>query len=281
MPNGKYGVYGYFIKDHQGSTREVLTEEQHTRWDLCSMETNGQQPYEEAEFGNATNNEVAARVLTLNSQTGVDNWSSNPSQYVSKLGGPGNANKIGPNKLLKVMAGDDLQMGVNYYVHSSPNSQQSNNSITQTVASLLANLLTGTTATSGSHSFAGTVGSSSGSSYAGINSFLTTDRTYPHSSLPKAYLNYVFFDENFNYIPYDGTTGLGSYGVQIETEGDAMNVLTAQAKAPKNGYAFVYISNESDAQTVYFDNLAVVHTRSKLLEEATTPCPGKCIYLPE
>ena len=167
------------------------------------------------------------------------------------------------------MAGDNLQMGVNYYVHSSPNNTPPVNSLTQTMASLLAGLLTGTTATSGTHSFAGTVGSSSGSSYAGINSFLTTDRTYPHSNLPKAYLNYVFFDENFNYIPYDATTGLGSYGVQIEMEGDAMNVLNPTATAPKNGYAFVYVSNESDVQAVYFDNLAVVHTRSKLLEEAT------------
>lgn len=37
-------------------------------------------------------------------------------------------------------------------------------------------------------------------------------------------------------------------------------------KAPKNGYAFVYVSNESD-EMVYFDNFQVSHTRGRIIEE--------------
>ena len=37
-------------------------------------------------------------------------------------------------------------------------------------------------------------------------------------------------------------------------------------KAPKNGYCFVYISNESSAN-VFFDNLQVRHDRGRIIEE--------------
>ncbi|MCS3798763.1 hypothetical protein GGD38_004133 [Chitinophagaceae bacterium OAS944] len=37
-------------------------------------------------------------------------------------------------------------------------------------------------------------------------------------------------------------------------------------KAPKNGYVFVYCSNESQ-HNVYFDNLQVFHNRGTILEE--------------
>jgi len=40
----------------------------------------------------------------------------------------------------------------------------------------------------------------------------------------------------------------------------------ANIKAPKNGYAFVYVSNESD-EMVYFDNMQVAHVRKHILEE--------------
>ncbi len=37
-------------------------------------------------------------------------------------------------------------------------------------------------------------------------------------------------------------------------------------KAPKNGYAYIYISNEN-VEPVYFDNLRVVHERAQIIEE--------------
>ena len=39
-----------------------------------------------------------------------------------------------------------------------------------------------------------------------------------------------------------------------------------ELKAPKNGYVYVYLSNES-AEPVYFDNFAVSHQKSALIAE--------------
>ncbi len=55
---------------------------------------------------------------------------------------------------------------------------------------------------------------------------------------------------------------MGSYSKQVTDAGDHMQVLPAfDITVPKNGYAYVYVSNESTQQAVYFDNLAVTHTR--------------------
>jgi len=40
----------------------------------------------------------------------------------------------------------------------------------------------------------------------------------------------------------------------------------ANIKAPKNGYVYIYVSNESD-EPVYFDNLQVQHVRGRIIEE--------------
>ncbi len=45
-----------------------------------------------------------------------------------------------------------------------------------------------------------------------------------------------------------------------------MLTLPANINAPKNGYAYIYVSNESD-EPVYFDNLQVAHNRGRIIEE--------------
>ncbi len=42
--------------------------------------------------------------------------------------------------------------------------------------------------------------------------------------------------------------------------------MLANIKAPKNGYAYIYVSNEND-ESVYFDNLQVAHNRGRIIEE--------------
>lgn len=71
----------------------------------------------------------------------------------------------------------------------------------------------------------------------------------------------LFFDERFNYI------GEGSAYQRVQSADNSNASLTLMnIKAPKNGYAYVYVSNESD-EAVYFDNLQVAHNRGRIVEE--------------
>jgi RHS repeat-associated protein len=87
----------------------------------------------------------------------------------------------------------------------------------------------------------------------------------PHASgtdnIPKSYLSVLFFDERFNFVSE------GSTSQRVSGADNSNAALTlANIKAPKNGYAYIYVSNESD-EYVYFDNVKVAHTRGRIIEE--------------
>jgi RHS repeat-associated protein len=78
---------------------------------------------------------------------------------------------------------------------------------------------------------------------------------------PKAYLNILFFDERFNFV--EGT----SQSTRVVAAGDnAAPIALLNIKVPKNGYAFVYVSNESPTN-VFFDDLQVRQDNGRILEE--------------
>jgi len=69
-------------------------------------------------------------------------------------------------------------------------------------------------------------------------------------------------DERFNYIS-GGVTQ-----VPVIASGQSKQVITANMPSviPKNGYLYIYVSNESP-QDVFFDNVTIQHHRGPLLEE--------------
>ncbi|MEP6845650.1 MAG: hypothetical protein ABI861_06590, partial [Panacibacter sp.] len=78
---------------------------------------------------------------------------------------------------------------------------------------------------------------------------------------PKAYLTILFFDERFNYVAENSTS------IRVSHAGDASAPLPlTNIKAPKNGYVYVYLSNESN-EMVYFDNFNVALNRGRIIEE--------------
>jgi len=95
------------------------------------------------------------------------------------------------------------------------------------------------------------------------NTFFRGSNNEAPTTVPKAYINYIFFDEQFKYAG-GGASRVGGTGtVKDHWQADA----TFQCiVAPKNGYIFVYVSNESNLD-VFFDNLQVIHKPGPILEE--------------
>lgn len=263
LAGGKKGVFDYFIRDYQANTRMILTRETHKGSNSCTMETD-RAANEEPIFGQieangspAAGNEVAARFATASIPGAA--WTDNASNYVSRVGALAGS-KIGPNSLLKVMAGDKLSATTQYF-YKDPVVNSNTPGIVSNVLGSLIQVIGGSSVTNNlTKAASGGINSVLGSSvpFAGATS---PDAANTSGNSPKAYLTLLFFDERFNFIPENSTI------LRVQTAGNGADPLTMlNIKAPKNGYAYIYVSNESN-EHVYFDNLQVTHERGALLEE--------------
>ena len=126
-----------------------------------------------------------------------DHSITNPNDSVSKVDYNGTSGqKTGPNLLLKIMSGDTVKIGVQSYYNT--NSITTTNSSFTDVLTSLANGLVNTT--SGAHGTYSQLTQTSSTLYMGLNSFLSTDDPPPPTGYPKAYLNWIFLDDQFNYV---------------------------------------------------------------------------------
>jgi RHS repeat-associated protein len=261
LPNGKWGVYDYFIKDHLQNTRVVVTEELQSGADVCTMEKSN--PAEElrqaTQFGQIdpvtltpnSNNEVRRSWIGNTSSIG---WTTNPTADLCKL--EKNGQRIGPNIILKVMAGDIIRAESRYYYAANPGPG------TSSIINDILNALLGAYATAGGGGLKAAVADLNTSLPPSLMTFVTQQQATGSPNAPQAYLNYIFFDEQMN--PVQGA----SNSDRVSQPGDAYNhwVQFTDLKAPKNGYVYVFLSNES-VQPVYFDDFAVTHVRGRIAEE--------------
>ncbi len=272
--------YDYFIKDHLGNVRMVLTEEQQqdiypattVESGLVGIEYN----YYSIDQSSIVPNSAANYLRDQNQQpqtyfnnNGITN--NNPacsgtlctttnSQYVYQLNS--NTNKTGLGITLKVMAGDRLDIfGKSYYYQNNPGSNYNN---TVPIIDLLNGFLNSPLALSSVNKNGQVTGSQINTTGGvnGINSMMTnqTNQNNSYPLRPRAFINCIFFDEQFKAVDYRiSIVGTNS---QLKDHYPELQNLTV----PKNGFAYIYCSNESPVN-VFFDNLQVVHTRSPILEE--------------
>ena len=162
------------------------------------------------------------------------------------------------------MAGDRISASVGYY-YQATGASTNPNIVTGLLASL-SSLITNGGASAGTltHGAAANITNNLNTTPAFVNSVEPDNYT---SGTPQAYLTILFFDERFNFISAaDG----GVYQLQVRST-DAGNVnalplIMTSEKAPKNGYAYIYLSNRSD-QDVFFDNLNINVTTGNIIEE--------------
>jgi len=269
LPGTKRGAYDYFIRDYQGNVRMTLTEESHVGSNSCTLEM-ARAANEEPVFGQVdaagtptAQNEVKARFLVSNipGQNVGAGWQNSAIQsYVSRIGNLA-GKKMGPNTLLKVMAGDDISATAIYYYQNPVDNSKGSVSIVQDVLLSMAQAISGSPVTSALEKTAATSITSPFGTSVPFSSLVDPDANNTTGSNPKAYLAVLYFDERFNLISEASLTQRVS---QSGNGAPALNI--PHLKAPKNGYAYVYLSNESD-EMVYFDNFQVTHTRGRIIEE--------------
>jgi len=284
-------AFDFFIKDHLGNVRMVLTtEQQQDIYPAGTLEGTGvsTDPVN-IEQNYYTINNNSTQVILSNTISGLP-------AYVNKNGGPGptdppinnNPNcsntsvikqtdaskkvyminpqttpKTGLGITLKVMKGDKIDIfGKSYYTSMNTGGSAAN------LVMLATDIITGLFGTPGSPAAlkgsASTLNSNSTYTTLITNSFITPRNTNGSSTTPRAFINYIFFDDQLNYAG-SGASPVNAVANTLKDHYTADATLQ-QIPVPKSGYIYIFCSNESPVN-VYFDNLQVVLTHGSILEE--------------
>lgn len=284
-----YYAYDYFIRDRLGNIRVTLTDEvQQDTYPAATLES-GATGAEQA-FYNIVDD--AAHIIPTSSLAW---WSSvannsyennnglpvppdptiNPtstSNNLYKLNGS-SGDRFGMGIALKVMAGDVVNIfGKSVWHNNAGTTDNTSYGITNLLSSFI-NAFAGTGAVVNGTKGVVTGGVLNGNTY--TTSTLTDildDTPTPAGQTPKAYINWILFDEQFKPVQSGG----GFDPVSVTADIIKNHSLTG-IDIIASGYLYVYCSNESN-QDVYFDNFQVVHQRGALIEEKHFYPGGLAMY---
>ena len=259
-------VYDYFIKDHLGNTRMVLTDEQQADMYPPLTFEDADKDLQNNIWDNSSGQSIDITASRIARSGIVTNFGT--SAYVSKALTK-STGAMGAAKMLKVMSGDRVDVSVNYFYTANMASTQANG--VNTLINSIIGMLSGSDAVPGTiKNDAATIQTTlqSNPDIGGTTGFLTPEGTSTVTATPKAYLHVLLFDERFvfdkanSFVKQVGGSGYtpATTGT-ISQAGDPGGI-----KVKKNGYAYIYFSNESDGN-VYYDNFMLTHVRGPLIEE--------------
>ncbi len=247
--------YDFFEKDHLGNTRIVLTQQKDTATYLASGEA-AFRATESQLFANLTTTTIAR---TAAPGYPTDITITNPNDTVFKVNGNVGGHKMGPSLLLKVMSGDKVDIAVQSFYNTGTTSAP-NTSLTDVLASLATGVVNMTAG--GKGSLTDLNNTTTSPIYAALNSFLPSDD--PNTSgKPKAYLNWILLDDQLKYVSSYPQSG----GIAVTTSGTLNTLGYTGLPITKNGFLYIWVSNETPNWDAFFDNLVVKQYAGPLLEE--------------
>jgi len=252
-------VFDYFIKDHLGNIRMVLTDEQKTDLYHATME----ERLDEFE-----NNLFTRRVNLVEMPECFDRERTEENHRVQKItaGRSERPIVVGSGIVLKVMAGDHVDASVLGWFDKNEidNDPGSITPLSEVLAQLFAGGIIGAASKGNISDVTSDVVMN------GILDFLQTQPAN-YEENESAYLNWILLDdEMFKLV--EGGHGFSSLMRTFEPgECNASRTLQANdglgVSIPKNGYLYIYLSNTNKTYPVYFDDLHIEHKRGALVEE--------------
>jgi RHS repeat-associated protein len=204
---------------------------------------NGNPPYNNNPYSNYTAN--SARLYMLNATTNTI------------------TNKTGLGIVLKVMAGDNINIYGKSY-HKRPSGSGYTLPVNNIGVTELINAFAGSSLVSGKGVTGGQITGQPG--FPSLLSGLIGSQPAQSGGQPRASINWIVFDEQFKWVS-GGFDMVGNAGSSTAGTLKNHNLSTIPAiNISKNGYIYVWVSNESK-YNVFFDNLQVFHNRGPVLEE--------------
>ncbi|RYD95541.1 MAG: hypothetical protein EOP54_15625, partial [Sphingobacteriales bacterium] len=276
--------YDYYLKDHLGNIRMVLTEEQETiyypaatlegTFSPSGTQANSMINHEKL-FYKIDNSKVVSPISGVptyaNANPAVPN-ANYPTGHSPTAGVnstkmyrmKGNENRVGLEFLIKVMAGDRFDIhGKSYYTNTT-NVTNANSSALD-VATIFGSLLGSPGSAAAGHGVTATqLGNLN--PLAVMQPFIRGTNNESTTSVPKAYINYILLDDQFKFVSGNFSRVGGSGSLKDHWSIDQALLNLQNVAVEKNGYLFVYVSNESNFD-VYFDNLQVIHKPGPIVEE--------------
>lgn len=234
--------YQYNLKDHLGNVRLTFSEKTTTTEYKATLET-ATQTSEQNTFRNYSRNNFDLH----------DHTDAGTTFTYSQLLNAGNNSQIGLSKSFEVNPGDivDLEVFAKYEEPTSTNANPST-LFTALVSAFTLNA-------SGGTGLEGQQAYNSFNSYFGAGPAITEDE-WEDDDAPKAYLNYLLFDENFVVVDF----GFDQISVDAKQVGVSPIVphdyLNLNVKVREKGYLYVYLSNENPTlANVYFDDFKITY----------------------
>lgn len=235
--DGTY-VYEYFLKDHLGNVRATVTTapaDDLTSTYLATMEN----IYADLEASNFDGLETR-QTDTIFNHTPGGSASARLNVYEQRI--------MGPSMSLEVMAGDKIDIKV----YARYDKQATTEPPLSEMAFIVASAITGEPVTSeGTQMIAQSLNTPLQGG--GLVVFKN------EHTVPKAYLNFLFFDKNMNYEA-------GGFKQVTENAMYGFEEITLDFTPQEEGYLLVYVANQSEEDlNVYFDDLEITHVSGPIV----------------
>ena len=273
--------FDYFLKDHLGNVRMVLTEEKEQQvypaatleGDIANNTTAiaVENKYYTINTGNVVPKTTALAIPDYQNNNGNPPYNNNPNSNVTATSDKLyrlNANtanaKMGLGITLKVMAGDEVNIFARSYWKTAGSGVSGTPDPIPTLD--LLNSFIGSNADAVAKGVTGSMLNGLPIIPNTLNQIFSQQQQT--TLKPKAYINWVLFDEQFKPVMQGTNSGfsqVAAEGVLTDHRNSGGGILST-GEITRNGYLYVYCSNESRLD-VFFDNLQVIHNRGPLLEE--------------